>query len=339
MDSAIAGNIISGMPEADYFALPRLSQSAIKKILHSPAHYKHAQDKESAAMKQGSLIDVALTEPERLDTDYYIVVDDFRIASAPNTIDPPSDPMTLNDIARLYPERLDTDFFVVPDSFRMDKRSQAYKDALMEANGRELVKKKDMDHALDIRAFIKSANGRILVKQADMDAALRVRDTVQSHPIAQQLLENVVSQQVALWTEQTDYGPVDMKARIDWANPDMNVLIDLKSTDDARAFPKKASNFGYHIQDACYRHGWQEAGGWPVDAFVFVVVEREIPHGIKLYELNQRARDLGWRQYRRGVETYAKCKQNDNWYCYDPMIDEVDLPGWSYYEDEQNGEE
>lgn len=275
MDSAIAGNIISGMPEADYFALPRLSQSAIKKILHSPAHYKHAQDKESAAMKQGSLIDVALTEPESLDTNYH----------------------------------------VIDNSIIQNKRHKAYQE-IMDAAG-----------------------DKVIVKQSDMDAALRVRDAVQSHPIAQQLLENVVSQQVALWTEQTDYGPVDMKARIDWANPDMNVLIDLKSTDDARAFPKKASNFGYHIQDACYRHGWQEAGGWPVDAFVFVVVEREIPHGIKLYELNQRARDLGWRQYRRGVETYAKCKQNDNWYCYDPMIDEVDLPGWSYYEDEQNGED
>jgi hypothetical protein len=125
-----------------------------------------------------------------------------------------------------------------------------------------------------------------------------------------------------------------MKARIDWVNPGMSVLIDLKSTDDARAFPKKASNYGYHIQDACYRHGWQEAGGWPVDAFVFVVVERDPPHGIKLYELSERARELGWQQYRKGVETYARCKQTDNWYGYNPMIDEVDLPGWGYYEED-----
>ncbi|MCB1809896.1 MAG: hypothetical protein KDJ99_33425, partial [Candidatus Competibacteraceae bacterium] len=71
--------IVAGIPEDEYHALPRLSQSSIKTLLRSPSHYKHGERKETAAMKQGSLIDIALTEPERLDADYHVVPAGFRM--------------------------------------------------------------------------------------------------------------------------------------------------------------------------------------------------------------------------------------------------------------------
>ena len=263
--------IVAGIPEDEYHALPRLSQSSIKTLLRSPSHYKHGERKETAAMKQGSLIDIALTEPARLDTDYH----------------------------------------VVPAGFRMDPRTKAYQ----------------AEEAL--------AAGRIMVKQPDMDHALAIRDAVQGHLIASQLLEGAQAQLAAFWVEATPHGVVSMKGRMDWVNPGMRILIDLKSTDDARSFPKKAGDLGYFIQDAAYRRGWEMAGGFAVDAFVFIVVERDPPHGIKLYELSQKARDKGLQQYLKGVNRYAQCVATDNWFTYDPHIVEVDVPEYTLrkYED------
>ena len=265
--------IVAGIPEDEYHALPRLSQSSIKTLLRSPAHYKGQERKESKEMKQGSLIDIALTEPARLDTDYH----------------------------------------VVPAGFRMDPRTKAYQ----------------AEEAL--------AAGRIMVKQPDFDKAQAIRDAVQSHLIASQLLEGAQAQLAAFWQEETEHGLVKMKGRMDWVNPGMRILIDLKSTDDARSFPKKAGDLGYFIQDAAYRRGWEMAGGFAVDAFVFIVVERDPPHGIKLYELSQKARDKGLQQYLKGVNRYAQCVATDNWFTYDPHIVEVDVPEYTLrkYEDDE----
>lgn len=257
--------IVAGVPEEVYHQIPRLSQSSIKTLLRSPAHYKGQERKESKEMKQGSLIDIALTEPARLDTDYHVVA----------------------------------------AGFRMDPRTKAYK------------------------AEEELAAGRIMVKQPDFDKAQAVRDAVQGHLIASQLLEGAQAQLAAFWQEETEHGAVSMKGRMDWVNPGMQALIDLKSTDDARAFPKKAGDLGYFIQDAAYRRGWELAGGFAVDAFVFVVVERDPPYGIKLYELSQKARDKGLQQYLKGVSRYAQCVATDNWFTYDPHIVEVDVPEYT----------
>lgn len=100
-----------GIPEDEYHALPRLSQSSIKDILRSPAHYRYGERKETAAMRKGTAVDIAITEPQRLESYFHIV----------------------------------------PDDLRMDPRTAAYKAAVIEAGDKALIKRKDYDHALRIR--------------------------------------------------------------------------------------------------------------------------------------------------------------------------------------------
>lgn len=268
--------IISNMPEAVYHRLKRFSCSGIKAILRSPAHLKSQVDKaETSFMKQGSLIDVALTEPARLEKDY----------------------------------------FVIPDDVVQNPRYKSY------------------------QAVLEKAGSRIIVKQQDMDKALRIRDAVHTHSTASQIIEGAQSQLVAFWGENTRYGRVGMKARIDFFNPKTNMLIDLKTTDDANAwsFGKKIAQFGYHIQDACYTRGLEAANDFQLsaDSFVFLVVEREAPYGIKVYELPDRARNVGWQKYQEGVETYASCLTSNRWENYDDNgIETIDLPTYYYRENE-----
>lgn len=267
----VGTEIIYDLPETDYFALDRLSQSGIKAILKSPAHFKCARAKNTQHMVQGKLIDAVLTTPKGFDDLYY----------------------------------------VVPDDFRMDARTTAYKEAK------------------------RKAGGRTLVKQRDMDAAVAIRDVLEQHSTVSALINDAIPQPVALWEEPTEQSRIPMKARLDWMSPEYKVLIDLKTTEDAQAFSRTAARLGYHIQDACYTHSWQQAGGFVPDAFIFIVVEREPPYGIRVLELSERAKELGLQRYRRGVEQYAACLKRNQWNAYSTDIETIDLPNYIYHHHEE----
>lgn len=268
-----------GIAEADYHALDRFSKSAATKLLRSPAHYRYGERTETAAMKQGSLIDVALTEPDRLDT------------GGPDA----------------------GGYHVVADELRMDSRSKAY------------------------QAEQAQAGDRIIVRQRDMDAALAIRDAVQAHSICRELLDGAKAQTAALWTERLEPDvAVPCKSRLDWINKRLGCVIDLKSTDDARpgAFGKTAARFDYPLQAAVYLRGYAMAGGTPPEAFIFIVVERDPPHGIGVYDLPERALAVGVQRWHEAVERYAHCRATDHWPGYQEVLSTADLPVWFYPREE-----
>lgn len=108
-------------------------------------------------------------------------------------------------------------------------------------------------------------------------------------------------------------------------------VLDLKKCQDARqaAVSKSIANYGYYMQDAFYSDvpGWLGPEYRP-RGFVFVFIEEEPPHAVKVWALASGDRDRGRREYRRLLNIYAECLEADEWpgYSTDPEV--IELPGW-----------
>lgn len=65
--------IYENLPADDYFAIDAASNSGLKLVRRSPAHFKYREEKEpTPAMAMGTAIHMALLEPERFDKHYVV---------------------------------------------------------------------------------------------------------------------------------------------------------------------------------------------------------------------------------------------------------------------------
>lgn len=208
---------------------------------------------------------------------------------------------------------------------------------------------------------IAQAAGKICLTEDDYDDALRLRDVLHRDADIRKLTAGAPAiEQSAYWIDPAT-GEL-MRCRPDIFNHDIKVMADLKSTTSAAAwdFSKKCEEFGYMTQEAIYTEGWTAAGGGPVDAFLFIAVERKAPHAYKLYELSPAAVLEGHAVYRQALESYHACMTlerdvceryktpgpdrddllRDCWPMYGQGVDELDLPAYGYRltRRESNGE-
>jgi hypothetical protein len=179
----------------------------------------------------------------------------------------------------------------------------------------------------------RAAMGRELVKQADYDEALYVRDAVLSHPVARALLMGANSVEQSFFWHDPVTGLL-CRGRADLLRPDMRVIADVKTTEDAspREFARSIAKYKYHWQDSHYTDGITEAAGWRPEAFVFFAIEKIKPYLVGVYELSARAKERGQIEVRREVNRYAECVRSDVWPGYSQSIETIDLPGWAYQE-------
>lgn len=171
--------------------------------------------------------------------------------------------------------------------------------------------------------------GKILLDKATRDKA-------------EQLVEHNLSS-LDVWLddgeqEVTFLGEIDgveCKARLDWINKYHNRIIDIKimQNADKESFTKSVLNFGYHIQASFY----MTLTG--AKTFQFLVIEKEYPFMMGVYELDNMALQLGESEWRKALEIYKNKEQfaTNQYFDYnDPtakneLIQQISLPTWAYY--------
>jgi len=87
--------------------------------------------------------------------------------------------------------------------------------------------------------------------------------------------------------------------------------IDLKKTQDVRydKFQRSIGSYRYHVQDAFYTYVAALAG-IVVSSFHFLAVEEQPPHANKIYTLDDEAKAVGEREFKRDLEAYAAFKKS-----------------------------
>ncbi|MBG2895148.1 PD-(D/E)XK nuclease-like domain-containing protein, partial [Proteus mirabilis] len=85
--------------------------------------------------------------------------------------------------------------------------------------------------------------------------------------------------------------------------------------------------YRYHVQDSFYSDGYKSlTGESPV--FVFLVVSTTIDCGrypVRVFNLDQQAKDIGRTTYKQNLRTYAECLKTDEW----AGIRTLSLPYWA----------
>jgi len=171
--------------------------------------------------------------------------------------------------------------------------------------------------------------GRLLMVSGEYDDVLRIRDTVHTNRVVHDLLTKgrPVAEASCFWVDERT--GERCKVRPDLATDDG--LIDLKTTVDASpaAFAAACAKYGYHMQDAFYRHGWEQAGGGKADRFFFVAVEKSPPYASAVYELDDIAKMVGAKIWRETLNAYAEHKAEGTFPSYGEDVQLLGLPDWA----------
>jgi hypothetical protein len=188
-----------------------------------------------------------------------------------------------------------------------DKRTKAVKEAIEEAR----------------LAF----PDKTLVPEAQYLQVLRMAEAVQEHPRVQELLlGNRVEREVSLFGECCGVG---VKARPDAVLPDLDLIIDWKTTQDGSrdGFDRSVLQYGYWLQPTWYTSLANVHYMRPMN-MIFVCVEKSEPYNVSLFCL-----DDGWNRYARSkmqdaCVQWANSLANDVWEAYSEEVQTLQAPKW-----------
>ena len=177
--------------------------------------------------------------------------------------------------------------------------------------------------------FCQSNAGKDPVESDEFDQLCAMIDSVWSNPLSKEFLIGDMKELSLLWRDEV----TDAMCR---GRPDVildggETLVDLKTTDDARAesFVKNVANFGYHLQMSHYADGIYHLTGTQPAGVFFFVVERNPPFQVKVHkasaEMISKGHDRRWEL----LQTYQRCIMTNEWPGYDDEIVEINLPAWA----------
>lgn len=113
---------------------------------------------------------------------------------------------------------------------------------------------------------------------------------------------------------------VFMRARPDVLPETMDILPDIKTTISAHplAFEKQATNLGYFQSAAHYIDCVDLVFGEPAKKrrFVLIAVEKDPPHLVQIYQLDDEAIQMGRMLNRRALNIFAECLKTGVWPAY-----------------------
>ncbi|MDR5867969.1 PD-(D/E)XK nuclease-like domain-containing protein [Halomonas koreensis] len=175
--------------------------------------------------------------------------------------------------------------------------------------------------------FEEQRGGRVALTHKEGRQVALMRDSVMAHPHARFLIESEGDAEASIYWRDPITGEL-CRCRPDKALPKMGWLLDLKTTADMGKFARSVYDYRYHVQDPFYSDGYAEHFGEAPRAFLFLVVSTSIECGrypVRLFSLDQVAKDAGRFAYQRDLQTYHECRQANDW----PGIETLSLPPWA----------
>jgi len=106
-----------------------------------------------------------------------------------------------------------------------------------------------------------------------------------------------------------------------------NVVVDLKSTDDAspQGVRRSIKKYGYDFQAAFYTDGLFQSSGGVRHEFIFLFTEKKAPYLSAAYVLTPEDIQHARARYREALITYRECLKTDVWPGYPQTIQTIEL--------------
>lgn len=165
---------------------------------------------------------------------------------------------------------------------------------------------------------------KIMLSWNDYERLLAMQSALFRNERAKELIEGAVYECSFFW-ENKESGLM-VKARPDILHP--KIYIDLKTITDAseHAYQREMALYGYHIQAAMMEDAVLELKQEKLLACINICVEKNYPHGIGIYIIDEEAIKIGRKEYKSLLLDLSACIINNEWNDFEPAT--VGLPGW-----------
>jgi hypothetical protein len=177
--------------------------------------------------------------------------------------------------------------------------------------------------------FEAEAGGRELIDAEDRATISRMAESVWRHPAAAMLLHwQGKAETTHMWADPST--GAECKCRPDWLTNDGNLIIDLKTTEDASpsGFQRSVANYRYYVQASWYLDGVEAATGHRPDQFIFICVEKKPPYAVAVYAADAEMIQIGAETAARDLARLVECKASNTWPGYSDQIEPLSLPAW-----------
>lgn len=190
------------------------------------------------------------------------------------------------------------------------------------------------------KKFIAENPGRIIMGDEELERLHGSIRAIKSHADAWAVLSDEGQREVAIvWDEQTEYGVVRCKARIDFL-PKNTVRLDLKSCEDASApvWVRAMLKHGYHTADRWYDRGCK-ALGLKTGRQLFLCVEsspnivdanRKPAHAAVIYQVEEETSKVARDQVDGWIHKLARCRKFNEWPAYPTGVQIAKAPRWFF---------
>lgn len=195
----------------------------------------------------------------------------------------------------------------------------------------------------EIKAEYAAANeGKTILDEELFYQLINMCDAVYAHPSAHKLLTKVPGKaEVSAYWHDPETGEL-CRVRPDFWRED-GYIVDLKTTTDAspEGFAKSLANWRYHVQAPYYMEGMTYAAMQadidinPIKGFVFLAVEKDAcvvngeSKGVGVYILDDDAMEQGRIEFRKNLNTYVRCSNENKWPGYSNKVEKLSLPKWA----------
>ena len=182
-----------------------------------------------------------------------------------------------------------------------------------------------------------AASGLTVLSFDQAETVRAVTDAIKRVPLAMQALTNGVTEETLVWQDS-------MTARWLRARPDFRphsiterrktrIVADLKFVAPTNASPSGFSRaietFGYHQSAAFYWDGIKATFDIEPTHWLHVVVEKEAPFCVSLYELPREDIERARVMNRRAITMFDRCMSEGKWPGYADQPMPVGLPHWA----------
>jgi hypothetical protein len=161
----------------------------------------------------------------------------------------------------------------------------------------------------------------------DYEKILEITQSIRDDDYAANLIDNAEYEQSIYW-EDEETG-ILCKARPDIMHD--NIICDLKSTADASefSFMNSAYRYGYHIQAAMLKDGFEKITKKELKAVVLIAFEKEPPYAVKSYIVDDSAIEKGQEEYKALLKNYKESLTENKWKSYGASY--LFLPSYAFY--------
>nr|WP_269450640.1 PD-(D/E)XK nuclease-like domain-containing protein [Photobacterium profundum] len=174
-----------------------------------------------------------------------------------------------------------------------------------------------------LELFKETNKGKTVVSQETWDKCAAMCDSVFSNPESAYWFSNGRPEVSVFWHD-SETG-LDLKCRHDWLRDD-NIIVDLKSTEDASeaGFARSVAKYRYFVQHAFYSESVK------ANRFIFVAVEKTPPYAVSCYELDDLAIAAGKLLALQDMASIKSARESGNWRSYVEGTKRLSLPPYAF---------